>query len=79
MLVTGGSSGIGKAAAEALRDSGCIVYEGSRRESDLPGITHVLLDVTDERSVASAVEQVLEREGPDPGFQELWNSRKQKP
>ena len=63
MLVTGGSSGIGKAAAEALRDSGCIVYEGSRRESDLPGITHVSLDVTDERSVASAVEQVLEREG----------------
>ena len=50
VLVTGGSSGIGKATAEALRDMGCTVYEGSRRESIIDGITHLTLDVTDEVS-----------------------------
>ena len=31
VIVTGGSSGIGRCTASALRDSGCIVYEFSRR------------------------------------------------
>jgi len=63
VLVTGGSSGIGKAAAEALRDRGCTVYEGSRRESSIPGITHLTLDVTDEASAKRAIDEVMEREG----------------
>ncbi|MGN1345630.1 MAG: SDR family oxidoreductase [Eubacteriales bacterium] len=63
VLITGGSSGIGKAAAEALRDRGCTVYEGSRRESALSGITHLTLDVTDETSAVRAVCEVMAREG----------------
>ena len=63
ILVTGGSSGIGKATAEALRDAGCKVYEGSRRESSINGIIHIPLDVTDETSVRSAVEQIVSAEG----------------
>jgi len=63
VLITGGSSGIGKATAEALRDMGCTVYEGSRRESSLDGIRHLTLDVTDEESAANAVNQVLAHEG----------------
>lgn len=63
VFITGGSSGIGKAAAEALRDMGCTVYEGSRRESVLPGITHLALDVTDEASAVRAVNEVIAREG----------------
>ncbi len=63
VLVTGGSSGIGKATAEALRDMGCTVYEGSRRESKIEGITHLTLDVTDEVSAREAVSEVVRREG----------------
>ncbi len=63
VLVTGGSSGIGKATAEALRDKGCTVYEGSRRESHIKGITHLTLDVTDELSAKKAIGEILRREG----------------
>ncbi len=63
VLLTGGSSGIGRETAIALRDKGCTVYEGSRRESDLPGIQHLTLDITNDESVAAAVRTVLEREG----------------
>jgi len=63
VLITGGSSGIGKATAEALRDLGCTVYEGSRRESNICGINHLTLDVTDEASAAAAVSEVVRREG----------------
>ena len=63
VFVTGGSSGIGYFTAQALRDRGCTVYEGSRRGSDLEGVTHIPLDVTNDASVASAVRILLEREG----------------
>jgi len=63
VLITGGSSGIGKAAAEALRDAGCTVYEGSRRDSEQSGIAHLTLDVTDEASAGRAVDEILRREG----------------
>lgn len=43
VIVTGGSSGIGRCTASALRDSGCIVYEFSRRNIPMEGITHHLL------------------------------------
>ncbi len=63
VLITGGSSGIGKATGEALCDMGCTVYEGSRRESSIAGITHLYLDVTDEDSAVRAVNEVVAREG----------------
>ncbi len=62
-IVTGGSSGIGRAAADWLAGHGCRVYECSRRGEDRPGVRHVTADVTDEASVAAAVETVLAAEG----------------
>ena len=46
-IITGGSSGIGLYTAAALREAGCRVYELSRRDSDVPGITHLRCDITD--------------------------------
>ena len=63
-IVTGGSSGIGAAAAEYLAAHGCTVYEFSRHEkSGSASVHHVTADVTDEASVAVAVQSVLDAEG----------------
>ena len=63
-IVTGGSSGIGAAAAEYLAAHGCTVYEFSRHEkSGSASVHHVTADVTDEASVAAAVQSVLDAEG----------------
>jgi len=63
VFITGGSSGIGKATADAMRNLGCTVYEGSRRDSLHEGITHLTLDVTDESSCTKAVREIISREG----------------
>ena len=55
-IVTGGTSGIGLAAVNALRAKGCTVYALSRH-GDIP------CDVSDEESAKAAVRQVLEKEG----------------
>lgn len=62
-IVTGGSSGIGRATALALREAGCRVYEFSRRDRQVEGLIHVTADITDEEAVEAAVRQVMEREG----------------
>ena len=64
-IVTGGSSGIGAAAAEYLAVHGCTVYEFSRHEKSggSASVHHVTADVTDEASVAAAVQSVLDAEG----------------
>ena len=64
-IVTGGSSGIGAAAAEYLAAHGCTVYEFSRHEKNggSASVHHVTADVTDEASVAAAVQSVLDAEG----------------
>lgn len=62
-IVTGGSSGIGLAAARALRQAGCVVYAVSRRPFQEPGIFHIQADVTDDGSVAAAVEAVAQAQG----------------
>ena len=63
VMITGGSSGIGLCTAAALRDRGCKVYELSRRDSEVTGITHIKCDVTDEAQVAAAVGQVMAESG----------------
>lgn len=40
-IVTGGTSGIGKATALALKASGCTVYEFSRRAQGVEGLHHI--------------------------------------
>lgn len=62
-LVTGGSGGIGRYTAEALRDRGCKVYEFSRHEQIVTGIHHLTVDVTDEKQVCDAVGQIISDEG----------------
>lgn len=62
-IVTGGTSGIGKAVALALKNDGWTVYELSRRLTDTEGINHITADITDESGVAAAVEQVVSAEG----------------
>ncbi len=62
-IVTGGSSGIGRETALALRDRGCTVYEFSRRDAAADGVTHISCDVSDESRFAEAVQEVVDREG----------------
>ena len=46
-VVTGGTSGIGKTAALALKNDGWTVYELSRREKGVEGINHIAADITE--------------------------------
>ena len=62
-IVTGGTSGIGLATAQALGQAGYTVYTFSRRGSGPAGLHHLCADVTDEDAVRTAVEQVIAREG----------------
>src|SRR5204863_6910499 len=65
-LVTGASSGIGKAAALALVQAGFEVIGTSRnasRVSPLGGVTFLDLDVTSDESVSTLVRGVIERFG----------------
>lgn len=62
-IVTGGSSGIGLAAARALRDQGLKVYVLSRHPFSEKGLHHLCADVADERQCAEAFETVLHKEG----------------
>jgi NADP-dependent 3-hydroxy acid dehydrogenase YdfG len=64
-LVTGASTGIGRATAEALKDAGFWVFGTSRRAVSVKpdGITMLICDVTDEASVAKLVDDVLAEAG----------------
>lgn len=63
VLVTGASSGIGLATANAFVDSGYTVYGLSRRPVEGVRYTHLLADVTDEARVSAAVGAILAAHG----------------
>ena len=65
-LVTGASSGIGKAASLALAQAGFEVIGTSRHTSQVTprdGVTFLDLDVTSDETVTTAVKQVIARSG----------------
>ena len=68
VLVTGCSSGIGRAAAERLARGGWTVYASARRLESMAGLEAagcrlLRLDVTDEGSMRAAVEEIERAEG----------------
>ena len=67
-LVTGGSSGIGEATALKLQELGYTTYAAARRVERMEhlsatGIRPLAMDVTDEESMQSGIEQILAEEG----------------
>lgn len=62
-VITGGTSGIGKATALCLRDAGYDVYELSRREQGVEGLHHIRCDITDEDQVRAAVAEIIGQAG----------------
>jgi len=68
VLITGCSSGIGRATAEMLRSNGWTVFPTARKPDDLDalrqaGFNAVKLDVTSSDSIQTAVERVLVKNG----------------
>lgn len=68
VLITGCSTGIGRAAAVRLHRAGLPVYATARRPQSLDelaaqGITALALDVTDEESMTIAVKRVVDDHG----------------
>jgi short-subunit dehydrogenase len=65
ILVTGASSGIGKACATALQAKGHTVYGSARNLSRLQAVSFkpVELDVTDDSSVNKAIAAIIQAEG----------------
>jgi NAD(P)-dependent dehydrogenase (short-subunit alcohol dehydrogenase family) len=80
VLVTGASTGIGRATALRLAGSNWKVFAGVRKESDAeslraeasPSLVPVILDVTEPEQIAAAAEQI-ERES-EGGLQGLVNN-----
>ena len=68
VLITGCSTGIGRATAERLAKKGWAVYATARKPESIadleqPGCKTLTLDVTNEDSMRAAVEQVEQAEG----------------
>lgn len=65
VLVTGGSSGIGKSICEILIQHGFIVYGTSRNPDNYPSslVPLISLDVTKKETIKSCIAELVEKEG----------------
>ncbi len=59
LVISGGSSGIGKATAMLFAERGWRVFELSRHGQSHDGITHVTCDVCDSTSAQNAIQEVM--------------------
>ena len=59
LVISGGSSGIGKATASLFAERGWRVFELSRHGASQEGIIHVDCDVCSEQSTRAAIEEVM--------------------
>ncbi|MBN8234034.1 oxidoreductase [Halobacillus kuroshimensis] len=68
VLITGASSGMGKAAAEQLLKEGYTIYGAARRVENMKdleekGVNILQMDVTDEASIEGGIQQMIEEQG----------------
>ncbi len=63
VLVTGASSGIGKALAARLVNDGCEVFGAARSHIEQPGVRAIRMDVDDDTSVTAGVARILDEAG----------------
>ena len=62
-VITGGTTGIGRATMELLRKRGGIVYNLDVQSDGCPGDFHMPCDVTDHASVTAAIDRIVAIEG----------------
>ena len=62
-VITGASSGIGRATARIMADKGWKVYDLSRSDKPQDGVTHIACDVTNRDTIESAIKQIADKEG----------------
>jgi len=63
VAITGGSTGIGRATMDLLRERGATVYNLDILPDGCAGDFHIACDVTDHASVTAAVDRIVAREG----------------
>ncbi len=64
ILITGITSGFGRAMAERLKADGHTVYGTHRKDSEtIPGVTYIKADVRNEEDCKNAVQRVLDEQG----------------
>lgn len=63
VFVLGGSSGIGLETIKLFLDNDYIVYNGSRTECPLTGITNFTVDISNPQTLTAAVEKILSEHG----------------
>ena len=63
VVITGGSSGIGKSTASLFVSKGCTVYELSRTGKSENGVRHITADITIPEDIQRAFKEIFDSEG----------------